>query len=202
MVSETSKPVDAEGNPLDIPRLVALARNGDEAAFGELMQAYHQRVYGVVLGVVRNPDDARDVAQQAWIKVWNKLDTFRGGSDFFTWVYRVATFMGLDHIRKRKRQREVEWDGRDEGLPPAPVDAPTRAVSRPDEEMRAAEVQAAFEEALEGLSPEHRTALVLREQEGLSYDEIARAMRCRRGTVMSRIFYARQSVRERMKDLR
>jgi len=202
MASPTSKPVNAIGALLDVPGLVQKAQGGDEAAFGELMQAYHQRVYGVLVGMVRNADDARDLSQLAWIKVWNKLHTFKGDADFYTWLYRVTTYVGLDFIRKRNRKREV--DLLDEMQPDRSADsnvAPS-VMSRPDHAAQKGEIRDVFDAALETLSPEHRTTLLLREVEGLSYDEIAKVMKCRRGTVMSRIFYARKSMQEKLKELR
>jgi RNA polymerase sigma-70 factor, ECF subfamily len=202
MANHASNPVNADGEPIDVPGLVQQARKGDETAFGELMQAYHQRVYGILIGMVRSPDDARDLAQQAWIKVWNKLHTFKGDADFYTWLYRVTTFVGLDFIRKRNRKREV--DLLEEMDPDRDPDSevPPSLLSRPDRAAQAAEIRDVFDAALETLSPEHRTALLLREVEGLSYDEIAKVMKCRRGTVMSRIFYARKSIQEKLKGLR
>lgn len=202
MAAQSSKPVNAAGELLDVPRLVREARDGDEAAFGELMQAYHQRVYGVLIGMVRNADDARDLSQTAWIKVWNKLDTFKGDADFYTWLYRVTTYVGLDFIRKRNRKREV--DLLDEMQPDRDADsrvAPS-VQSRPDHAAEKGEIRDVFDAALATLSPEHQTTLMLREVEGLSYDEIAKVMKCRRGTVMSRIFYARKSMQEKLKGLR
>ncbi len=202
MATETSKPVNADGEPVDVPRLVKKAQSGDEAAFGDLMQAYHQRVYGVLIGMVRNADDARDLSQQAWIKVWNKLHTFKGDADFYTWLYRVTTFVGLDHIRKRNRKREVDLVEEMQPDRDADADVPPSVRSRPDRDVQATEIRDVFDAALATLSAEHRTTLILREVEGLSYDEIAKVMKCRRGTVMSRIFYARKSIQEKLKDLR
>ncbi len=202
MSPHASNPVNADGDVVDVPRLVQLAKNGDEAAFGELMQAYYTRVYGLLNGIVRHEDDARDLSQHVWVKVWHKLDSFKGDSDFYTWLYRVATFAGLDFVRKRKRQREVELSEALEPNRDADSVLPPSLTSRPDSAAQTAEIQTVFERALETLSPEHRTALMLREVEGLSYDEIAVATGCRRGTVMSRIFYARKSIQAQLKDVR
>lgn len=202
MPAHPSNPVNAEGVPLDVPRLVQQAKGGDEVAFGELMQAYYPRVCQVLIGMVRNQDDVRDLSQQVWIKVWNKLHTFKGDADFFTWLYRVTTFAGLDYIRKRNRRREVEIE--DSLEPERNIDAlvPPSLTAQPDQMAMTAEVRQTFDEALAALSADHRTALILREVEGMSYDEIATVMRCRRGTVMSRIFYARQAVQEKMRRVR
>lgn len=189
---------ETERNPVD---LVTRARAGDEEAFGELMKLYHQRVYGVLFGMVRNSEDAKELAQQTWIKAWNKLETFKGESDFYTWVYRIATFTGLDFLRKRKRLQETELLDAVEPVRQVDAHLPPSVTSRPDHVAQKAEIREVFEASLARLSPEHRTALVLREVEGLSYDEIAKVMKCRKGTVMSRIFYARKSIQDDMKDL-
>lgn len=202
MPDHTSNEVNADHQAADVPRLVEQARRGDEAAFGELMQTYHVRIYGILVGMVRHADDARDLSQQVWVKVWNKLHTFKGDADFYTWLYRVTTFAGLDFIRKRNRKREVDWEDQLAPDRDADVTVPYSVASRPDQVAQAAELRDAFDAALGTLSPEHRAALILREVEGLSYDEIATAMKCRRGTVMSRIYYARKSIQEELKDSR
>ena len=182
--------------------LVKRAQAGDEAAFGMLVQAYHTRVYNVAYGMLQNADDAHEVAQQAWIKAWKKIKSFKGQSRFYTWIYRITTFTGMDLIRKRKRQKEVELketsnQHRHIDMPIAPS-----VRSRPDKSMEMDEVQTTFQQALNGLTPDHRTALILREVEGLSYDEIATVMKSKRGTVMSRIFYARKKIQEALEGLR
>jgi RNA polymerase sigma-70 factor (ECF subfamily) len=194
--------LNADGEPVDVTAQVRRAQAGDQAAFGNLMQAYYQRVYGVLYGMVQNPADAQDLSQQTWIKAWNKLHTFKGDADFYTWLYRVATFVGLDHIRKRKRQREVEMLETVELHQDVDLEVPPSLVSRPDQEAEARDVRECFEAALATLSPEHRLTLIYREVEGLSYDEIARVMKCRRGTVMSRIFYARKKMQDQMQVVR
>ena len=182
-------------------KLVRKARKGEEAAFEELVRMYHSRVYGVVYRVVNNANDADDLVQQTWLKVWKKLGTFQERSEFFTWVYRIATFVSLDFIRKRQRQRESAMP---EGVEPEPAVGANVVggnAPRPDRAAEHTEIGERFEKALDTLSPEHRMALVLREVEGLSYQEIAQAMKCRKGTVMSRIYYARKNVQDYMRDL-
>ena len=197
-----SKEVDRqEPDAQEIHQLVRQAQKGNEEAFGTLVQLYHERVYGVVYRFVNNAEEAKDLSQQTWIKVWKKLNTFEGKAAFFTWVYRVASFVSLDYVRKRKRRRETSipegWE------PEADVGAESAESrqSRPDRALEHAEVGLRFDAALEGLTPEHRMALTLREVEGLSYEDIAKVMNCRKGTVMSRIYYARRNVQEQMMDL-
>jgi len=200
--SETSKSEqEGELDKDQVLALVARARNGDQEAFVELVMAYQQRVYSVIVQVVNNTEDAKELTQQTWLKAWNKLDTFKGTSGFFTWVYRIAHFTALDLLRKRARRKEDELiDGYEAPREPA-ANLAASSNPRPDALLERAEVREAFEAALEDLSSEHRTALVLRVVEGLSYEEIAKTMKCRKGTVMSRIYYARKNVQERLREI-
>jgi len=182
--------------------LVERARGGDQEAFGALVQMYQQRLYGVVYRFVRNPEDAQELTQVAWVKAWKKLDSFKARSEFFTWLYRVAAFVCLDYLRSRRRRKEeVLEDAIDPPRDPGAVLAAS-SNPRPDHQVARAEIREIFDRALEDLSPEHRMALVLREVEGKNYEEIAEVMGCRKGTVMSRIFYARKHMQEAMRDVR
>ncbi len=202
-MSEASNPVKGEGQEaVDVRALVRRARSGDQEAFGELVRTYHARVYGLAYRMVNNMDDAKELEQQTWIKVWNKLHTFKEDAQFFTWLYRIGTNTCLDFIRSRARQREDSLTEMAEHGGELALERPADARARPDRELEQREVREAFERALGSLSPEHRMALVLREVEGLSYEEIAKAMKCRKGTVMSRIFYARRSIRDKLGELR
>ena len=190
----------SEENRKIVEDLVDRARNGDEDAFGELMQMYYERTYSVVFNLLHNIEDARDVTQQTWIKAWKGLARYRGSSEFFTWIYRIATFAGYDFLRKRGRRKEfgVEDDAVFDSM--QDVDAPASQTSRPDHELERRELRMAFFTALEQLSPKHKTVLVLREIEGLSYDEIAEATKSRRGTVMSRLYHARRKIQELLQE--
>ncbi len=185
-----------------VDALVARARGGDEEAFGELVKAFHGRVYGVIYRMVNNAEDARELAQQAWVKAWQRLGSYKGDAQFFTWMYRIAVNAVLDEARRSARRKEVSLDETPEREPrPAAAWQPPD-VGRPDRGMEREEVWRAFEAALARLSPEHRAALILREVEGLSYREIGQAMKCRTGTVMSRIYYARRQMQEMLRGIR
>lgn len=184
-----------------VDRLVGLARGGDEEAFGELVKAFHGRVYGVIYRMVNNAEDARELAQQAWVKAWQRLGSYKGDAQFFTWMYRIAVNAVLDEARRAARRREVSLDEAPEREPRPAVEWQPPSDVRPDRGIERDEVWRAFEAALQKLSPEHRAALILREVEGLSYREIGQAMKCRTGTVMSRIFYARREMQRMLKDL-
>jgi RNA polymerase sigma-70 factor (ECF subfamily) len=193
---------EKEPSKSDVADLVRRAQEGDEEAFGEIVMMFQQRVYSVAYRFVQNADEAQDLAQQAWIKAWSRLKGFKGKSGFFTWMYRVVSSVCLDYLRKKKRLAEQQLlDGmepaRDSG-----AELAASVTSRPDHELERLEIRKQFAEALNTLSPEHRMALMMREVDGCSYDEIAKVMKCRKGTVMSRIYYARKNIQEQLKELR
>lgn len=198
-IPEPSNPEDGHVDWQAIERWVARAREGDEEAFGEIVRALHGRVYAVAYRYAGNPDDAREVTQMTWIKAWQKLGTYRQEAKFYTWLYRIAANAAMDHLRKAGRRRESEYLDELAHGDPDPGRAPTHGqVDGPDRMMERKETIEAFERALNTLSEEHRMILVLRELEGMSYQEIAEVMRCRAGTVMSRLFYARKAMRKAM----
>jgi RNA polymerase sigma-70 factor (ECF subfamily) len=180
---------------------VELAQSGDQKAFGELVELHHSQIYGQILRMVRNSEDAQEIAQLTWIKVWNKIDSFRFESAFSSWLYRVATFTALDAIRKRNSRRELSYENPEESG--YAIQHSLISVVAPPEQIRNLEhqeIRDRFKEALNKLPEHHRTALMLRETEGLSYKEIAQKTGCKTGTVMSRIFNARKAIQTDMKD--
>ncbi|MCS6770395.1 MAG: sigma-70 family RNA polymerase sigma factor [Kiritimatiellae bacterium] len=181
--------------------LVRRSKAGDDRAFGELVQIFHSRVYGVIYRMVNDAELARELAQQAWVRAWQRLHTYKGESRFFTWLYRVAVNTVLDEVRRSTRRREVSLDELPEREPSPAAEWQAPDAGRPDASVSRDEIWKAFEAALQRLTPEHRAALILREVEGLSYREIAEVMKCRTGTVMSRLFYARREMQRLLKDL-
>ncbi|MCE9613456.1 MAG: sigma-70 family RNA polymerase sigma factor [Lentisphaerae bacterium] len=183
----------------DVVQWVARAQGGDQAAFGELVRRYHGRVYSLVYGMLNNAQDAQELEQQTWIRAWQKLGTFKREAEFFTWVYRIASNLCLDWLRHRRRVREEPLEAAVEPEPAPEVMRQPSVATAPDEALLRQERRALFERALGELSPEHRLVVQLREVDGLSYEEIAAVLKCRVGTVMSRLFYARQKLIENMK---
>lgn len=182
---------------------VRLSQGGDSEAFDQLVLTYYDRVYRMLYNIVKNEEDAREVSQQTWVKIWRKIDTFQGKSAFYTWAYRIGTFTAWDFIRKRKRKAEVEYlDEMENQARPGTLPNQVSVLARPDEDMGRTEIRERFFAALEKLSEKHKQALILREVEGLSYEEIAQVMDCQKGTVMSRIFNARKAMQTHLKDLR
>jgi len=197
--SEPSIPQTNEAEPdTDDAALVKRARAGDSDAFRVLFERYHRRAYSLALGVVRNPDDALDVVQDAFIKAHRHLKKFKGTSSFYTWLYRIVMNLSIDFLRKHKRNRKVDWTesigqdasvGEESLLPRILGQNPGKAAVR-------AEIREKISEALDQLSDNHRAVLIMREIDGLSYEEMAQAMGCSKGTIMSRLFHARKNMQK------
>jgi len=177
----------------DEAKLVQLAAKGDEQAFEQLVKLYEKRVYTMALRLVGNPDDAYDVAQEAFIRVYRSLKGFKGEAKFSTWIYRIVSNLCIDLNRRSRRIRQVPLEQSD--------DDESFEISIPDErydpvrEFDRSEISLAIEKALSTLSYEHREIFILRELNGLSYAEIADIMLIEEGTVKSRLFRAREKLR-------
>lgn len=182
--------------------LVERARGGDREAFRELVERYQRKVAALAAGMLRNRDDALDVVQETFTKAYQSLDRFKGDSSFYTWIYRIAVNLCIDHQRREGRyvQTATETaDGLDDVAPPAPEDL---ARNEPYERARSQEIGARLAEAIEELTPEHRAVILLREVDGLSYEEICQIVACPKGTVMSRLHYARRQLQARLRGVR
>lgn len=190
--------------PAEENALLDRARAGDEAAFGALVQAHYPTVFRRIHAILRNEQDARDVAQEVWVQAWRQLRTFRGDAKLSTWLHTLATRRAIDHLRKRRR-----WFDRflpfasaapAEADDPPPAGAPEPVETGPDPRARLETVEqtARFERALAALPPKLRAVLALREIEGLSYEQIAQALGCRPGTVMSRLYHARRQLLKKL----
>ncbi len=184
--------------------LVGRATGGDRDAFGALVQRHQDRVFNLAFQVVRNREDALDVAQEAFAKAFASLSNFKGDASFTTWMHRIVVNLAIDCLRRRRRGDPTEYDDRlavpedGEHGPAAPDDPETTLGRR--------QVQSLLSRGIAALPPAHRAVLILREIEGLSYEEIAQAVGCSLGTVMSRLFYARRKLqkvlRPNLDDLR
>jgi RNA polymerase sigma-70 factor (ECF subfamily) len=180
--------------------LIEQARSGDEQAFRQLVVRHQRRAFAIAMGLVRDENDAREVVQEAFLRVWRGLHAFHGSSSFFTWLYRIVTNLSIDLMRKPSR-REAELDeGRrivDETQIPllSAVDG-----ADPTDAVRRREIQQRIEAALAQLPPYHRGVILMREIEGMSYEQMAQAMRVSKGTIMSRLFRARQKLQRALAD--
>src|SRR5689334_25311226 len=170
--------------PLDDSDLVLAARNGDKDAFKTLFERYHRRAYALAFGVLRHQDDALDVVQDAFIKAHKYLDKFEGNSSFYTWLYRIVMNLAIDHLRKHRRVKPVELD--ESRVEEATDDAllPRILGGNPGRALLDKEIRKRIDQALDELSENHRAVLVMRELEGLSYEEMAQAMGLFKGTIM------------------
>ena len=175
--------------------LVARAKAGDDEAFAQLMRDNEKRIYNLTLRMTGNPEDAMDLAQEAFLNAWRGLKFFQGDSAFSTWVYRLASNACIDHLRRKKRRQDISapmpTDEEDDSQPDIPDDR-----FRPDRELERRELRRSVVRGLEQLSDEHRQVLVMRELNGLSYQEIADVLDLEAGTVKSRIARARNSLRK------
>ena len=176
---------------MTVEELVRMAAGGDEDAFAELVRLYENKVYQLALRMCSRPEDAVDVAQEAFLSAWRGLPTFRGEAGFATWLYRLTSNAAIDHLRRTRRQRgELSLDGDETGLDAA------EAGPGPQEAAEQGELRAAVADGLRQLSDSHRQILVLRELGHLSYEEIAGKLALDLGTVKSRISRARSALRK------
>jgi RNA polymerase sigma-70 factor (ECF subfamily) len=181
---------------LDDPTLVTRARAGDSAAFRALVVRYQRKVYAVALGIVKDPDLAWDVAQEAFVRVHQHLGEFKGESAFSTWVLRIATHLAIDSVRRERTRSKDDLEEADESALAEGGEGilATALGTNPQETALRRELAGKITEALGRLPEMHRTILVLREVEGLSYEELAERLGIHKGTVMSRLFHARRKM--------
>lgn len=175
--------------------LVHRAQRGDQDAFAQLVEANQNKIYALTLRMSGHPEDAADLAQEAFLRAWRSLPSFQGDSSFATWLYRLASNICIDFLRQEKRKRStLTVTSLDEDESSSAVDIPDHRFT-PQNELERKELQQAVGKAILLLSDEHRQVLVLRELEGLSYTEIAQRLDLEEGTVKSRIARARISLK-------
>jgi RNA polymerase sigma-70 factor (ECF subfamily) len=181
-------------------QLVERVQAGDKAAFNLLVLKYQHRVLKLVSRFVNDAAEAEDVAQEAFLKAYRALASFRGDSAFYTWLYRIAINTAKNAlVSSRRRPVDFDLDLQD----PEQYDrhAKLKEADTPEGVLLTEEIRTVVERAMEQLPDDLRTAIVLRELEGLSYEEIAEAMDCPVGTVRSRIFRAREAIDKKLKPL-
>lgn len=179
--------------------LVARARKGDRRAFDLLVLKYQHRVQRLIARYIRDPEQVFDLAQETFIKAYRALDRFRGDSAFYTWIYRIAVNTAKNQLASDARggfMVSLNSGGSDESDEPMMEPEALRDGGTPDALAATEELEAAIDRAISDLPEDLRTALTLREMEGLSYDEIAAVMDCPIGTVRSRIFRAREAIEQ------
>lgn len=178
--------------------LVQKIKDGDQDAFEHLVHRYEGKIYSVAYRFMGSHADAGDLAQDTFIRMYQALPGFRGDSSFATWLYRIAANACRDELRKRQRRRSVSMD---EMIEASPANIPVAAGEySPEETVQRHETQLRVQECLNRLSDDHRLILVMREIQGLSYEEIAGMLDCSLGTVKSRISRARNALKERLRE--
>jgi len=180
--------------------LVKAAQAGDARAFRALVERYQRRVVQLALAMTKDADEAMDIAQETFVRVHRYLPSFKGDSSFFTWTYRIAMNLCLDAQRRKGRLERVDVEQRDEAEIEAAMDPPSAALAGPQRQALNAELRDRIEEALASLSDNHRAILLLREVEGLSYEDLAKVLGIRKGTVMSRLFHARLKMQNKLRE--
>jgi RNA polymerase sigma-70 factor (ECF subfamily) len=174
--------------------LVKRARRGDLAAYDELVKRYQERIYATIYHMTSNHEDANDLAQDSFIKAYQALKSFRGGSSFYTWIYRIAVNKTINFLKQRKHKHHFSLNDLDFNTEHNPDLVALISHKTPHREVGLMELQKKLNEALMRLSEPHRMVVVLHDVQGQSHDEIAAIMDCNIGTVRSRLFYARQQL--------
>jgi len=186
--------------PVEEMVLVKRARKGDLAAYDDLVRRYQERIYATIYHMTSNHEDANDLAQEAFIKAFQALRSFKGGSSFYTWVYRIAVNKTINFLKQRKNRAQMSLDDLDFNAEHDPDLVALVSGKTPRREVALAELQEKLNAAMQKLSEPHRLAVTLHDVQGLSHEEIAEIMDCNVGTVRSRLFYARQQMQAYLSD--
>src|ERR1700724_2242462 len=170
--------------------LIHRSQAGNTEAFGELVTKYRAKIYTMLYGMVRNENDAWDLAQEGFLQAWRSIHKFEGRSSFYTWLYRLTVNLAVDSLRRKGRRAEVELD-----------DAIPSSLPSPRANYQRNEIRQHINAALAQLSPEHRAVIVLKEIEDLQYQEIAKILNLSIGTVMARLFYGRKKLQSILRPI-
>jgi RNA polymerase sigma-70 factor, ECF subfamily len=182
--------------------LVRRCQKGDALAFEQLVIKYRSKVFSMIYGMVQNEQDAWDLAQEGFVKAWRSIHRFKGQASFYTWLYRIVTNVTIDSLRRKSFKKTAEFD---DEIAATQVEPGSKTMPQPDpmphQGLEREEIRHRIEHAINKLSPEHRAVIVMKEIEELQYNEIAEALGCSIGTVMSRLFYARKKLQTLLKDV-
>ena len=171
--------------------LISRCQQGDSEAFRELVETYKTRVYQTAYKILRNSEDAWDVSQDVFCKIYGKIASFGGNNNFSSWIYKITINLSIDYFRKKKRKKEVTFEEKIEY-------GDNKDIKK---EIENKELVNKFYEVLLQLDQKHSQVLILRELEGLDYESIAAMLNCSIGTVMSRLHYARKKMLGNMEDI-
>ena len=196
--SKTGPTSPQEGPPDN--EVVLRILKGESELFEELVRRYQKRVYATVYHMTANHEDATDLTQDAFVKAFRALATFKGDSSFYTWVYRIAVNRTLNFLKQRKQRTFMSLNDLDVQVEHDPDLVSLISDRTPERDARLSELQSALNAALLKLSEYHRLVVTLHDIQGLPHEEIARIMECNVGTVRSRLFYARQQLQALLSD--
>jgi RNA polymerase sigma-70 factor (ECF subfamily) len=180
--------------------LVQRAKREDMAAYDELVRRYQERVYASIYHMTSNHEDANDLTQEAFIKAYRALRTFKGESTFYTWVYRIAVNKTINFLKQRKSRVQMSLNDMDFNAEHDPDLVALISHNTPRRDLGLAELHEKLNAALQKLSEHHRMAVVLHDIQGMSHEEVGAVMDCNVGTVRSRLFYARQQLQAYLAD--
>lgn len=179
---------------------VRRAQQGDLAAYDELVRRYQERVYATLYQMTSNHEDANDLAQEAFIKAYQAIKSFKGGSSFYTWVYRIAVNKTINFLKSRKHKSAMSLNDLDFDAEKDPDLVALISDKTPRRDAALAELKNKLNEAMQKLSEQHRLVVALHDIQGMAHEEIAEIMECNTGTVRSRLFYARQQLQGYLAD--
>jgi RNA polymerase sigma-70 factor (ECF subfamily) len=182
-------------------KLVERVQRGDKAAFDLLVSKYQRKIFRLLSRLIRDPAEIEDVAQEAFVKAYRALPNFRGESAFYTWLYRIAINTAKNYLVSQGRRAPTTTENEIEDAETFDDGEQLRDLNTPDSMLLTKQVAEAVNRAIDQLPEDLRTAIVLRELEGLSYEEIAESMNCPIGTVRSRIFRAREAIAEELRPI-
>jgi len=182
--------------------LVARAKKGDTEAFDELVRKHYQRLYGLVYNMTSNREDTHDLLQDIFSKAYRSLKRFRGKSSFYTWIYSISVNMSLNFLKKRNRRRAMSLDDVDSGIQHDKDFIELTSKSDPVRETGLNELQVRLNDALQELSEDHRTVVVLYDIQGVPHKEISNILGVSEGTVRSRLHYAHKQLQNFLEEFR
>jgi RNA polymerase sigma-70 factor (ECF subfamily) len=200
--AQPNRPTSAADEVAEVRKLVREAQAGDLSAYDELVRRHQERIYGLCYHMTSNHEDAHDLAQDAFVKAWQAIRTFKGDASFYTWVYRIAVNTCLNHL-KSKRNRTLHLSLNDLEINPENDPELVALVSErtPRRDAGLSELHRRLNESMLKLSEEHRAVVTMHDIQGMPHDEIAKVLGVNPGTVRSRLFYARQQLQAWLSDL-
>ncbi len=181
-------------------QLIGRAQKGDLVAYDELVRRYQERIYATLYHMTSNHEDANDLTQEAFIKAYQALQSFKGGSSFYTWVYRIAVNKTINFLKQRKNRYAMSLNDLDFDVEKDPDLVALVSDKTPRRDIVLGELHKKLNEAMQKLSEQHRLVVTLHDVQGLAHEEIAEIMQCNVGTVRSRLFYARQQLQGYLAD--